>query len=211
MQVIAYTAVFGGYDKLKSSKYPAICLTDHTQKILGWETQQMLQAYDAKTANRWCKMHPHELFPFADATIYFDGNIQLMEDPAVLAEKYLVEHDIAVFSHPERDCVYDELEAVVRYHKANRQDVDVTKRYLKSQKFPKNRGLAACWVLIRNNCNQINLLNDVWWQLYQELPAKRDQLTFDYACWKLGIEYAKIPGNLFTGTSQEFKRSKHGR
>lgn len=210
--VIAYTAVFGGYDTLAPSKYPVFCVTDNAQRVVGWENLEILRALNAKDSNRWCKMHPHELFPYADATIYFDGNIRLLESPDLLVDKYLSERDIAVFEHPEgRTSIYEEGEAVVEKRKAKQEDVDITLRYLKDKKYPENAGLAACFVLIRRNCNVINKMNEVWWELYQKLPAKRDQLTFNYVCWKLGIEYATIAGNLFKGTSEEFKRGKHQR
>lgn len=210
MRIVAYTAVFGGYDRLQESKFPAVCVTDAPQEAGGWTYRRFGNSDNPRFWNRWCKLHPEQLFPDADATIYFDGNIQLLASPLQIVTSYLEDSPVAVFNHPEgRTCVYEECRAVVEKSKAKKRDVDITLQFLKNRKYPKDKGLAACYVLVRKNCNVVRLLDGIWWQLYQSLPAKRDQLTFNYACWILGIKYNIIPGNLFKGTSREFSRRKH--
>jgi len=164
---------------------------------------------NSKRLNRYYKMMPCAEFPSAEYTIYHDGNIQMLVDPLKLVNKYLGEHDIAVFAHPDRQCVYAEGKACWEQHKASRLDVETTLASLRAVGYPKDNGLAACWVIIRRNTEQTRQLGTEWFDAYSALPAKRDQLSFDYVCWKLGINYAIIPGNLFKGTSKEFKRYGH--
>lgn len=211
MNIVTYTAVFGGYDTLQPTQFPSICVTDRNGDVPGWEYKVALMPLEPKLRNRWAKMHPHQLFPYADASIYFDGNIELLVDPRQLVEKYLSRREIAVFNHPERNCVYDEGDAVVRLRKGNKRSVLAHLRCLKQQGYPKGRGLSACWVLIRKHTSRVALLNEVWWAEFLQSSTGRDQLTFDYVCWKLGVKCETIPGNLFRGTSQEFRRSKHVR
>ena len=45
---------------------------------------------------------------------------------------------------------------------------------------------------VRRNTDRVRILNGLWWELIT-LGSHRDQLSFNYACWRLGIEYAEIP------------------
>jgi len=70
-------------------------------------------------AQREYKILSHEVIPDADITLYHDGNFRLLVSPFSLIERYLQEADIALFPHPERNSVYDEIEACARFGKDN--------------------------------------------------------------------------------------------
>ena len=58
-------------------------------------------------ANRFCKMHPFELFPGYDFAVYIDGNVEIVSDVTAL---YKIAHEsklgIAMHSHNLRQCIY---------------------------------------------------------------------------------------------------------
>lgn len=62
------------------------------------------------------------------------------------------------------------------------------------------RPLSAAFLIVRRNTGRIRALNEMWWGEVSQYSI-RDQLSFDYCCWKLGIEPAIIPGNIFRGPS----------
>lgn len=210
MHIEAYTAVFDGYDTLKPSKFYPTCITDKIQDVRGWYWYEVKYNFRSPVlANRFYKFFPWEVFPRADVTIYFDGNIELTTSPQVIVDKYLGNKDIAVFEHPEgRNCIYQEAKAIVKRHKAKPGPVEAYIEELRSWGYPEHAGLAACYVLIRRNTAEMHRLGTAWWKMFNEGP-KRDQLYFNYLCNEMGIEYNLIKGNLFKDTSIDFKRSRH--
>lgn len=206
--IVVYTAVFGRYDTLQPAKYPSLCFTDGKMPpVAGWEYKTIFAGRDPKAANRNCKLLVHEHVD-AEYSIYLDGNIQLLTDPRELIEKYLRDTDVAVFAHPTRACVYAEAEACIREGKAQASAVHSQMERYRRESYPEGAGLAACWVLIRRHTPGTRRFGELWWEEYN-VGAKRDQLSFNYTCWKLGRRYAIIPGNLFGGTSKDFQRTKH--
>lgn len=208
MLIVAYTAVFGGFDKLKDTRFQATCITDEIQDAEGWLWYEIESPQPTpRLSNRYCKFFPWEFFPWADASIYFDGNIELLSHPREVIQKYLKNADIAVFEHPEgRDCIYQEAEAIIKHRKANPHSVRQYVQGLRKEGYPEHAGLAACYVLVRRHTRDMRVLSVKWWEMFMKGP-KRDQLYFNY----IFDEYDTLPGNLFKGASRDFKRSKHVR
>jgi len=211
MKITTYTAVFDGYDTLKPAQYKSLCFTDGwIESVPGWEYKTVFSGRDAKWASRHCKILSHKHID-TEYSIYHDGNIQMLSNPSSMVRQYLDGADIAVFKHPEgRDCVYQEAKEVLKQHKADAGRVAQQLTRYKKEGFPEHYGLAACYVLIRRNTEAVRQFNELWWKEY-ERGAKRDQLSFPYVCWKLGMKYNEIPGNLFQHTSKEFRRETHKR
>lgn len=209
MRLVVYTAVFGGYDRLQPARFPSICLTDKTQPVANWEYVAVRSLLPPVFISRQCKMFPWRFLGDYEYSIYHDGNIEMLSPPEVVLG-YLKDSDIAVFAHPDRNCVYEEGRACIAQHKAKADEVNIQLAKYRRLGYPENNGLAACWVLVRRHTPAIMALSEFWWQEFLD-GAPRDQLSFDYCCWKLGINYSTIPGNLFKGTSTDFKRVKHAR
>jgi hypothetical protein len=137
-----------------------------------------------------------------------DGNIKLLKDPNTFVPGLLKKHDMALFVHPQRTCLYAEAKICLRHKKANAKLVNKQIARYEKLGFPEDFGLTACWVIACRNTAQVRLLGKLWWQEYQKYSC-RDQLSFDFIRWKLGVEYAEIPGNLFYGGSDYFERGSH--
>lgn len=209
-KIVTFTAIFGGYDTLQPAKYPSLCFMDGgTKPVRGWEYRTIFSGRPPKWANRHCKLLVEDHID-AEYSIYHDGNIQLQMDPREVVGRWLKGADIAVFAHPDRKCVYDEGEACIAQHKAPAGKVHPQMARYQREGYPKNNGLAACWVVVRRHTAAVRRFNEAWWAEYGA-GAQRDQLSFNYVCWKLGLKYNVIPGNLFKGTSGAFKRGPHKR
>jgi len=211
MDFVVYSAVFGGYDTLKPARYPSLCFTDgQVNDVDGWTFKSIFSGRSPKWANRHCKILAHQHLG-CDYSIYHDGNVEMLEDPEELITAYLKDTDIAVFPHPEgRDCIYQEAKEVIRQEKARPAVVTSQMQRYRSEGYPEHNGLAACYILLRRHTKEVKEFDQRWWEEYKN-GAKRDQLSFNYVCWKLGIDYTELPGNLFTGTSNIFRRTKHRR
>ncbi len=118
MNVVVYTAVFNDYDILRgphrrneSVRY--VCISDRpVVRADGWEIVTVdLPMRGHPYAQRFHKIMSHRVFPEADVTLYLDGTFQLLVDPLQMVDGYLKEADLALFRHPRRTDVYEELEA----------------------------------------------------------------------------------------------------
>jgi hypothetical protein len=211
MEIVTYSAVFGGYDTLLPARHPSLCFTDGGMPATdGWSYRSIYFGRDPRWANRQCKILVHNHLD-CDISVYHDGNVQMLIEPEEAVRRWLRDADIAVFQHPEkRDCIYQEADEVLRQHKACVPVVQAQMERYEREGFPEHYGLSACYVLIRRHTKAVREFNEFWWQEYDR-GAKRDQLSFDYVRWKTGVRVATIPGNLFEGTSDNFKRVPHQR
>ena len=209
MANVVYSAVFSGYDTLRPATYPSLCFTDGGMVSTdGWSYHSIYSGRDPKWANRQCKILAHKHLD-TEYSVYHDGNVQMLSNPEQLIADYLGDADMAVFAHPEgRDCIYQEAREVLRQRKAQPGAVGAQMERYRQDGFPEHFGLSACYVLVRRHTKAIERFNELWWNEY-ERGAKRDQLSFDYVRWQTGIKVATLPGNLFTGTSTDFKRFPH--
>jgi len=199
MKIVVYTVIVDGYDTLQPTHFPSICLTDgYLPPVKGWEMRRIRRRHrDLRRSSRHPKMLPHLYFPDADYTIYTDGNILLTRDPEEVVTNLLKTHDMALYSHPQRSCVYQEADKCIEYNKANRRLVISQMRHYARRGLPREDGLAACWVIVRKNTPEVRRFGERWWEEYGHF-SRRDQLSFVFTRWLLGTKYDKIPGNLFS-------------
>jgi hypothetical protein len=155
-------------------------------------------------------MTPCKYFSGADYTIYLDGNIELLHTPELVIKDLLQEHDMALFPHPQRKCVYHEARKCIRRKKGNPVLIEQQMGHYYLGGFPANFGLTACWVIVRRNTPEVQHFGEAWWKEYLRFSC-RDQLSFDFVRWQLGMKYDKILGDLFTNSSHYFKREEHPR
>lgn len=136
---------------------------------------------------------------FAEYTIYIDGNIRMLKTPEELIEKHLKEHDIAVFKHPTRDCIYDECIACAKRNLDDPEVIIEQAMYYEVSGYAKHKGLCECGVILRRNTPQVRALNNAWWAHYSRF-SKRDQISFMYAVDEVGIPINAI-NDFFIETS----------
>lgn len=196
-----YTAIFGEYDYLKEppqiDNVDFICFTD--KKNLRSEKYKIIRKKpllkDPARNARMYKVLPHIFLHNYQYTIWIDASFQIKEG-ITLDEllRHVGNNNIAIFKHPERECIYEEINAC-KYYK--RDDFDIMEKqinYYHEQHYPKNNGLVACGFIIRKNLTKdVIKLNEEWWSQITQF-SKRDQLSFNYVCWKNNINYTVIEG-----------------
>lgn len=202
---VIYSCVTGGYDEIVTDFYPNsdydyILFTDNEkllkQKKILWWTVRPLAFSDADSIRnaRWHKTHPHVLFPEYDYSVWMDSNIQI-SGPEIynLIEKHIRQrHKIAIALHPERNCIYDEAIACISDSKDEPEVIMKQMDLLKKEKYPRHNGLYETNVLYRrHNDKQIIRLCEKWWDIIKNY-SRRDQLSFNYLLWKLGVKHYAI-------------------
>lgn len=195
---IVYTCITDGYDSplvpyIKAEDLKYVLISDRTYPALKvWEQMDIETLRIEEKGvyrNRYCKMHPHELFSgLADFAVYIDGNVQVISELSPLydvAKKSKC--GIAMHSHRARENVYDEAKACITYRRGNpdkiRQQIE---RYQKEH-FPSKFPLFEATVIVVDLRNKnAKIIMDAWWKEFNRSKSKRDQLSFPYVIWKLG-------------------------
>lgn len=196
IRLVVYTAVFGGYDMIRAPRQRTpdvdyVCFTDSRRPMPeGWtraDLPAVAKPLSPASRNRWAKMHPHLLFPDHDASVYVDGNIDLIGDVATLAQRAVDDGALSMYDHPFRRCLYDEALTCARvgldWLAPIRRHVE---RYAR-EGFPRHAGLFEANVIVRRHHEALVMRTmDRWWAEWQS-GIKRDQLSLTYALWREGL------------------------
>ena len=204
MERICYTAITGKYDTLKhpavlSDGWRYICFTNNTSiKSSVWEIlpipAELTTLSDVK-AQRMIKICPHRYLSHYDECIWVDGNITIQCDLNEFTSQYC-NNEFCTVKHYARDCIYDECNAVLGCEKDTRQHTDEIKAKLKSEGFPHNFGLAETGLIYRKNTESVKLICEEWGNQMLSNGTHRDQLTFNYVLWKLGMKVEYLPSDI---------------
>jgi len=205
--MLVYTAVFGGYDEIAAPRCPDIAnhewraVTDDVRLIPSpYRALSRDVASDPRRAAREAKINGIAP-PHSEVVLWHGGNVQLTGRLTDLLP-LLSQTDVAVLQHPQRRCAYDEAHAVIAWGLDDPATVEAQMARYESEGYPHERGLSALFLLLRRRTPQIAELERLWWSEVSN-GSIRDQLSFDYCCWRLGITPAIIPGGLYTGPYHE--------
>lgn len=200
--VSVLTSIVGGKDYLMEEQAEGnyIAYLDVPYMSETWTTKRAPELfYDPRRDSRVPKLLSH-LYTDTEYSIWIDGNMSLLKPPEELIERYLKNHDIALFKHPKRDCIYDE---AVRCATAGLDDPEViieqVKRY-ENAGYAKHKGLCECGVLIRRHTPKLIEFNNYWFAEYSR-GCVRDQISFMYAVDKTGIRVNVIDSPWYTDGS----------
>lgn len=190
---VIYTCITGGYEKLVdpfviSPGYDYICFTDSNEiesKI--WKIRpipEKLNDLSNVKKQRCIKINPHIFLPEYDLSVWVDGSIRLKMDINEYIEKTVKDENVYIPSHPQRTCIYEEMNACIKQRKDTEEHINPQKEKYLSEGFPKDYGLVQSNIIIRrhNEPDCIKLM-ETWWDEVKN-GSHRDQLSFDYARWK---------------------------
>lgn len=141
---------------------------------------------DLKRTSLFYKTNSIHYFDDYDIIIWCDQNVNIVNLTSIYTCLMNQEFTIASFRHPERKCVYSESEKIIssKRDKAEKVISQMT-RYEKAG-FPKNYGLFETNIMVYKPTNQMKTLMRSWWGEIVS-GAKRDQLSFTYVLWALGV------------------------
>jgi len=196
---VVYTAIFSDKDNLPEVTPTVgvrfVCFTDSlTMRSKTWEIIQVLpkfyQSTPRKTA-RWFKLHPFLLFPNSKYIMWKDAPYSL-ERPIKDFFDLLGENELAVFEHPRRTCLYDEAKICSEWKLDNAEVIQKQIAKYKAEEYPENNGLAETGFVVWHRTELTEKLVKIWWEELDN-NCVRDQVSFPYACWKVGASYSIIP------------------
>lgn len=196
-RIAVYTSLFGNYDTplplvYKEPGVDYFFITDmkvDPEAVEGWTVISADGLFESPFyANRYCKMHPFDLFPGYEMAIYVDGNILPISDVTRFgASAQASETGIAAHGHPERTCVYDEARTCLLKERGDREGIRRWVKRLESEGMPRQYGLLEMGVIIYDlHSAAAKILADSWFETTMGSGTKRDQLALPYVAWKNG-------------------------
>ena len=202
IKVIVYSANIGGYDNFISpTNYDPnveyILFTDDTEfKSDVWKVKSvdfLTDTLDNRKKARYIKLNPHLVLPPHDISIWIDHCLEpRFEDVSELL-KYLNfgNSSIMCFPHPERDCLYDEGQVVLKLKLDTPEIVNKQMNRYHSMSFPRNYGLFENGFIVRRNNLKSKMFNETWWKEISK-NSGRDQLSQMFVSWSIGVDITPI-------------------
>ena len=187
-RIAVFTAIAGGYDDLKDPEF----ISDHADYFVFtdghvpagsvWQKRPFeFISHDPTRTARFIKTHPHLYFQDYDWAIWMDANLQLVEAPESLLPQSGRDDTFLTWSHPLRDCVYEEGEECIRRSKDDTSGIEAQIASLRARGFPEHAGLFETSVIVaKMNDPHVEELYKVWWAEISRW-SKRDQLSLPVA------------------------------
>lgn len=229
-KMVIYSCVTGGYDKLHAGILDSqviqepgvdyVLFTDDVESAtrfqrkhsVTWDIRELRQQHPLcrRRTARWHKLNSHILFPDHTHSIWVDGSQRIKKTQlcSELVGKFLFDKDVSAFKHPDRTCLYQELRACIKLKKDNALLMERQIQKYRDEGYPPFNGLVETACVIRRHNHRVTEFNTLWWQQLEQ-NSLRDQLSFNYVAWKLGVDYGRIPG--CRAKSPYFDFVPHGR
>jgi hypothetical protein len=188
--ITVFTSITGGKDHLRENQVTDgakfIAYVSERQGSKVWEEREAYNRFRSDRRNaRAPKILSHH---YCDTpySLWLDGNIALREKPARIVEEWLVDHDFAVFKHPDRDCLYEESTFCAERELDDPKVIIAQAAKYKAEGFAMRKGLAESSVIARRHTTKVIEFNNAWWSEFC-MHSVRDQLSFMYAADKVGL------------------------
>lgn len=193
---VIYSANIGNYDQVKEPQYvnpdlDYILFTDNPETTSSvWQVRlvENKEQLDNVRLARRIKILGHEYLPEYDYSIWVDSKLEIIGNLREYVEKYRRKEPILCFNHLH-DCIYQEAALCCALKKDSLDIIERQMQKYRAEGYPENNGLVETGILVRELKNERLLqLMETWWQEIVN-ESRRDQLSFNYACWKNDFVY----------------------
>lgn len=167
-----------------------------------WQLKKALDfSSDPKYKNRRnakiYKVLPFLFVPGYDYYFWVDSTHRLEKSPEEVINQYLKDSDVAVFRHPERNCVYEEGELVKKIGFDYSNLIEDQLSFYRDMNYPENNGLYELPARVQRNTELTQAMGMMWWEQIC-MFSSRDQISFPFVCHQLNITPTIIPGKANT-------------
>ena len=194
---VVYSILIGKYDKIstfdKQKDYKYFLFSDIKYDNTNWTIIPFSKLTKKKISKikmtRYVKLFPHLFFKNCELSIYIDASYIINQDLNELLLRALnPSFDLYLLQHPERNKVFQEFSAVINCKKEKKRIVNLIQKRYKKTKFPDKLELTENSIIIRRHNNKkIIKLMKAWWNEIKNY-SYRDQLSLNYAIWKLNLK-----------------------
>lgn len=202
MSLVLYSAHYGSADPFNPGVFGGfqscrrVLFTDREGLFLP-EVEVIhdpLDGLDPARASRRAKLRPHQYFPDAEWSLWLDNKSRLRRDPheVLAAVRAQGDADFFAFRHFRRDCVYDELQTAWENGLDDYAILKERLRTYRAEGMPRHAGLIeGHFLLRRHNAPALVRFGERWFEHVLRF-SRRDQISFPYLAWKLGLGYETI-------------------
>jgi len=203
-RIAVYTAIFGGYDHLKPQpETPGveyICFTDDPSlEAPPWTVRVEPSRYPhPRMAAKHYKLFPHRVLPRHPLTVWIDGSVAIKRpDFPTAFVSHVNESGMALFPHPERDCIYDEADVSITMPKYRGLPILEQVAHYRAKGYPPKNGLWACTVMARDSSSRRLRGLHRRWMRHNRRWSYQDQISLPFLLWRMGMEPGAFPYNLW--------------
>lgn len=200
-RIAVYTVLFGNIDRILEPKVidphcDYYIITDQMVPTNSqWKKMDIdmspVRGFNNRTKNRYYKMHASDLFAEYRYSIYIDANIIIYGELSDLIQYVNPESGIGVHNMPNRGGIFEEIYARMLIDPRDKAILERQRNDYISNNYNDNQGMFECNVLVMSNCSKCREIMNRWWEEYRKYPA-RDQVSFPYILWELGVPQDKI-------------------
>jgi len=163
--------------------------------VPSWEQRIVKASYGNRKTARYYKAMAHKVLRGVDVSIWVDANVRLLLPPDEAVRRCAGGGDLATFKHPNRNCLFEEAKMCLMLGRGDKRLIKTQMKAYRRAGMPKGWGLPETRCLIRMHTKRIAELNEMWWKETKAHSA-RDQISLPFVCWKLGMPWGTIPGNV---------------
>lgn len=159
-----------------------------------WIRHDMSQDGPATGRARAVKTSPLEYIDGYDIGIWIDANVMIRQPFDRYLDMIAAHPEIPVFGipHPQRNCIYEEAQAVISHNKAQPDKVRAQMETYAAAGYPKRHGLIETNFLIYNLRHpRIKEVLQAWYKEVSE-RTHRDQLSLNFVLWQLGLDWMPV-------------------
>lgn len=210
---VVYSAITGGYDQISdpvnyNKEFDYIMFTDNPElKSDVWQVRLVdnPEALDSTRLARRVKILGHEYLEGYDYSVWVDGKLAIIDDLKEYIQKYRGQEPVLCFNHHTNDCIYGELESCLKLHKDDEMLMRDQVAGYRQEGYPEHLGMIESGLMVRelNNPEVIKLMQRWWHEVKNK--SKRDQLSFNYACWKQDMVYDTSDLHLYDNKYVDFR------
>lgn len=207
-EVVIYTANYGGYDRTRAQAAQTldvewVYFSDGTMpdEPDAWSTR--LSAVDGTHPNQAAKrlkVSPpwDEFAPETRYAIWFDANMEITSPDFARDAIAAVHDEVAIWQHPRRECVYDE---VIYSRPGGKEsqgdryaelDLDGQAAAYRAEGYPEKNGMVASGTIVWERGPIQEKLSAAWLDEVERWGF-HDQIAFPVVAWRLGINPGIFP------------------
>lgn len=217
---VIYTAIVGNYDGIQQpivtdDRFDYILFSnDAKETSVGvWQVRPINYENDDKIKiARWVKTHPEQLLEGYEFSVWMDANIQIKTDYIYKRAFELFDKRVLISTviHPIRNCIYKEMFVVYDFGLETENTLLNWAKVLRRNHYPHNNGLHETNIMYRiHSQSVVEKLDGFWWRCIDKY-SRRDQLSFNYALWKLNVNCGSLlPNGQSAFNSNDFNYISH--
>lgn len=212
-KIVIYSALVGAYDEVPQpevvdDRFNFVLFTNEIKKdkVGVWKVCPIpYQNKDTTRVARYVKTHPEALLPDYEFSVWMDMNVIIKTNYLYERVMQLIKEGVEVSSmcHHTYNCIYDEAFSVMHMRVERESIVVKWCQHLRNEQYPIHNGLCETNVLFRQHDEIVRGFDELWWSCIDG-NSRRDQLSFNYALWKMGI-----PVHYMMGEKTCTRNTKH--